>query len=147
MRTKNYKLKPYMLGDDPKINCDYIAMPAALLLDDHFANLSASAKILYGFILDRAKKTSVESGWRDEYNRLYIDYPIADIMKDMCRSEIEISGMLRDLELFELIRRTKQKGYTNLINIKSIENMRPAPAFSLTTGFRQLLGSQPLGCK
>ncbi|MBR4760325.1 MAG: replication initiator protein A [Lachnospiraceae bacterium] len=60
----------------------YIQVPLDLIVADCFAGLSGEAKILYGMLLNRTG-LSVRNGWEDENGRVFINYTIEDVMKDM----------------------------------------------------------------
>ena len=54
---------------------NFIRIPKRLITDPLFADLSLSAKLLYGILLDRMS-LSMKNKWLDKENRVYIIYQI-----------------------------------------------------------------------
>ena len=57
----------------------YFRVPKILFLDIKFKDLSTDAKTLYGILLDRMG-LSVKNGWLDEQGRVYIIFPVQEVM-------------------------------------------------------------------
>lgn len=74
----------------------YIQVPLLLVKDKVFSNVSDSAKILYGLLLNRMG-LSISNGWMDENNRTYINYTIENIMEDFGCGHTKASGLFREL--------------------------------------------------
>lgn len=59
----------YFYGEQAEQYAFY-RIPKVLITDDAFEKLSTDAKVLYGLFLDRVSLSS-NSGWVDEYGRVY----------------------------------------------------------------------------
>ena len=59
----------------------YFRVPKILFRDIKFKDLSTDAKTLYGILLDRMG-LSVKNGWLDEQGRVYIIFPVQEVMLD-----------------------------------------------------------------
>ena len=57
----------------------YFRVPKILFRDIRFKDLSTDAKTLYGILLDRMG-LSVKNGWLDEQGRVYIIFPVQEVM-------------------------------------------------------------------
>ena len=57
----------------------YFRVPQILFRDIKFKDLSTDAKTLYGILLDRMG-LSVKNGWLDEQGRVYIIFPVQEVM-------------------------------------------------------------------
>ncbi len=57
----------------------YFRVPKILFQDIKFKDLSTDAKTLYGILLDRMG-LSVKNGWLDEQGRVYIIFPVQEVM-------------------------------------------------------------------
>ena len=82
--------------------------------------MSAEAKILYGFLLDRVS-VSLKNGWKDEQNRIFIICTIEEIMKKIGCGNKKAIQLLSELEdKIGLIERKRQGlGKPNLIYVKN----------------------------
>lgn len=58
----------------------YFRVPKILFRDIKFKDLSTDAKTLYGILLDRMG-LSVKNGWLDEQGRVYIIFPVQEVME------------------------------------------------------------------
>lgn len=79
---------------------DYVPLPRSLLRTD----LSSTALLLYGVLLDRAT-LSQKNGYTDEFGRVYVIYPIGSLAQTLCISDTAVKRHLKDLEEYGLIRR------------------------------------------
>ena len=87
---------PYYYGLEG-LQYAFYRIPKLLIVDDRFQGLSTDAKLLYGLLLDRMQ-LSVENGWIDDENRVYIYFPVEEIMEKMhCKSEKAVR-MLGELD-------------------------------------------------
>ena len=57
----------------------YFRVPKILFRNIKFKDLSTDAKTLYGILLDRMG-LSVKNGWLDEQGRVYIIFPVQEVM-------------------------------------------------------------------
>ena len=80
--------------------------------------LTNTARVLYTLLLDRAK-LSRRNGWKDEKGQIYLIYPIANIAKDLGKSQTTIKKAMRELEDAGLVEK-KQQGFCmpNILYIK-----------------------------
>ena len=75
----------------------FFRVPKMLVTDRRYRKVSRDAKLLYGLLLDRAS-LSYKNGWIDEEGRVYIIYPIKEIMVDLCCSNKTAVGFLAELD-------------------------------------------------
>lgn len=68
----------YFYGQSGEI-FSYFRVPKILFRDIKFKDLSTDAKTLYGILLDRMG-LSVKNGWLDEQGRVYIIFPVQEVM-------------------------------------------------------------------
>lgn len=83
----------------------YMAFPR-FLMD---AKVNETARIVYVLLLDRARLSMKNEGWRDQDGHIFIIYPISDLAKDLQKSEMTIKNSLSALEDAGLIRRSRGK--------------------------------------
>lgn len=94
----------------------YMAFPRFLLDKD---GLSETAKILYTILLDRARLSQKNDGWKDEQGHVFILFPIKNLAETMHKSEMSIKTALTALEKEDLIVRKRQgAGFPNRIYVK-----------------------------
>lgn len=75
----------------------FFRIPKMLITDSRFRCISMEAKLLYGILLDRVS-LSVDHGWVDEKNHVYIIYTIEQVMSDMNCSNRKAIGLLKELK-------------------------------------------------
>ena len=75
----------------------YVNIPKALIREEAFSDVSLEAKMLYGLIMERMGMYR-KNKWQDEQGRVYVLYPVKEIMDDMNRSEASVSKYLSELE-------------------------------------------------
>ena len=110
----------YLYGSEAELYAFY-RLPKALIENKLYVGMSAEAKLLYTLFLDRAA-LSASNNWRDELGRIYIIYPVEDIMRVMGCGNQKAAKILVELEQeYGLIERKKQ-GFCkpNLIYVKSV---------------------------
>ena len=73
-------------------------------------DLSTDAKTLYGILLDRMG-LSVKNGWLDEQGRVYIIFPVQEVMDALGCADNKATKLFRELEKFGLIERTRLEAY------------------------------------
>ncbi len=96
-------------------------LPNFLFEAPTFTPLSNEAKLLYAFILRRAE-LSRKNGWSDEYGRIYLYYPICEVVDLLHCGRQKAVNTLRELQYAELIDIKKQGcGKPNCIYPKSYE--------------------------
>ena len=98
----------------------FLRVPKILLQNDAYRGLSADAKMLYSLLLDRVGM-SIQNGWKDEYNRVFIIFSIDEIKRSLNCGKNKAIQLLQELEeKVDLIERKKQGlGKPNLIYVKS----------------------------
>lgn len=86
-----------------------------------FQPLSNEAKVLYAFVLRRAE-LSRKNGWADEYGRVYLYYPICEVVALLRCGRQKAVNTLRELQYAGLVEIQKQGcGKPNRIYPKSYE--------------------------
>ena len=97
----------------------FYRIPKALFQEQRFQSLSTDAKTLYGILLDRMS-LSAKNGWLDEQNRVFIIFTIEDVKRSLCCADNKATKLLRELEEFGLIERTRRGlGRTSLVYVKN----------------------------
>lgn len=97
----------------------FFRIPRALMKDERFCDLSTDAKLLYGLILDRMG-LSLQNGWLDEGNRVYIYFTLDEIQKTLSCGHNKAVRLLAELEKYALIERVKQgQGKPSKIYVKN----------------------------
>ena len=87
-------------------------------------DLSTDAKTLYGILLDRMG-LSVKNGWLDEQGRVYIIFPVREVMDALGCADNKATKLFRELEKFGLIERKRRVlGKPNLIYVKNFADPR-----------------------
>ncbi len=108
----------YIYGSEPD-QFSFLRVPKILIQHEAFKNISAEAKLLYGLLFDRVG-ISLRNGWRDDQNRVYIIFTIAEIKESMNCGNKKAIQLLDELESKAgLIERKRQGlGKPNLIYVK-----------------------------
>ena len=102
----------------------YFRVPKILFRDIKFKDLSTDAKTLYGILLDRMG-LSVKNGWLDEQERVYIIFPVQEVMDSLGCADNKATKLFRELEKFGLIERKRRGlGKPNLIYVKNFADPR-----------------------
>lgn len=102
----------------------YFRVPKILFQDIKFKDLSTDAKTLYGILLDRMG-LSVKNGWLDEQGRVYIIFPVQEVMDALGCADNKATKLFRELEKFGLIERKRRGlGKPNLIYVKNFADPR-----------------------
>ena len=114
----------------------FFRIPKQLFTDDRYSVISTDAKILYGILLDRMS-LSVKNEWIDKENRVYIYYPLEEIMEYMKIGKDKGVKLFSELDCETgcgLIKRKKQgQGRPTIIyvmNFASIKNTEDSIAKS-----------------
>lgn len=102
----------------------YFRVPKILFRDIKFKDLSTDAKTLYGILLDRMG-LSVKNGWLDEQGRVYIIFPVQEVMDALGCADNKATKLFRKLEKFGLIERKRRGlGKPTLIYVKNFADPR-----------------------
>ncbi|MCH5352044.1 MAG: replication initiator protein A [Acutalibacter sp.] len=98
----------YFYGEESE-QFSFFRIPRQLISDGQFRQVSMEAKLLYGMLLDRME-LSRKSGWYDEQGRVYIYYPLEEIMENMNCAHGKATKLLVELDTngVGLIERIKQ---------------------------------------
>lgn len=112
---------PYYRGCEAEQYAFY-RIPKLLISDDRFRAISTDAKLLYGLMLDRMS-LSIKNGWIDSEDRVYIYFPVEEVMELMnCKSE-KATRLLAELDGKKgigLIERVRQgQGKPSIIYVKN----------------------------
>ena len=102
----------------------YFRVPKVLFRDIRFKDLSTDAKTLYGILLDRMS-LSVKNGWLDGQGRVYIIFPIQEVMDALGCADNKATKLFRELENAGLVERKRRGlGKPNLIYVKNFADPR-----------------------
>ena len=102
----------------------YFRVPKILFRDIRFKDLSTYAKTLYGILLDRMS-LSVKNGWLDGQGRVYIIFPIQEVMDALGCADNKATKLFRELENAGLVERKRRGlGKPNLIYVKNFADPR-----------------------
>lgn len=102
----------------------YFRVPQILFRDIKFKDLSTDAKTLYGILLDRMG-LSVKNGWLDEQGRVYIIFPVQEVMDALGCADNKATKLFRELEKFGLIERKRRGlGKPDLVYVKNFADPR-----------------------
>ena len=105
----------------PEQAFSFTRLPNFLFEAPTFKPLSNETKLLYAFILRRTE-LSRENGWADEYGRIYLYYPICEVVDLLRCGRQKAVNTLRELQYAGLIEIQKQGcGKPNRIYPKSYE--------------------------
>ena len=105
----------------PEKSVSFTRLPNFLFEAPTFKPLSNEAKILYAFILRRTD-LSRKNGWADEYGRIYLYYPINEVVELLHCGRQKAVSTLRELQYAGLVEIQKQGcGKPNRIYPKSYE--------------------------
>ena len=81
----------------PEKAVSFTRLPNFLFEAPTFTPLSNEAKILYAFILRRTE-LSRKNGWADEYGRIYLYYPICEVVALLHCGRQKAVNTLRELQ-------------------------------------------------
>ena len=81
---------------------DYLYIPKAFMKEEPFKTMTASAKIMYAVFLEKQQK-SVEMGWIDEKDHVYILANVIAIGAELNWDETEALAAVEELERFGLV--------------------------------------------
>ena len=81
--------------------------------------INETAKLVYMVLLDRARLSMINTGWQDDYGRVYMVYPIEDLAARLHKCPMTVKTALAALQKAGLIVRKRQGvGRANLIYVK-----------------------------
>ena len=109
----------------------FFRIPRALIHDKCFQDLATEAKLLYALMLDRMG-LSLQSGWLDENNRVFIFYTLQEAQETLSCGHNKATRLFNELEQFSLIERVKQgQGKSAKIYVKNFADVKPENAQKL----------------
>ncbi len=121
LSVHKYTMTSTIYIHQPEKAFSFTRLPNFLFEAHTFQPLSNEAKLLYAFILRRAE-LSRKNGWADEYGRIYLYYPICEVVDLLHCGRQKAVNTLRELQYAELIEIKKQGcGKPNCIYPKSYE--------------------------
>ena len=91
----------------PEKAVSFTRLPNFLFEAPTFTPLSNEAKVLYAFILRRTE-LSRKNGWADEYGRIYLYYPICEVVALLHCGRQKAVNTLRELQYAGLVEIQKQ---------------------------------------
>lgn len=100
----------------------FYRIPKLLITGECFRSISTDAKLLYGLMVDRMS-LSLKNGWADDQGRVYIYFPIEEVMELLhCKSE-KATRLMAELDSKKgigLIERVRQgQGKPSIIYVKN----------------------------
>lgn len=98
--------KPFYIHQKP-LAPSFIRLPNFLFEAQSFCSLSNKAKLLYAMILRRTD-LSRKNGWADDYDKIYLYYPINEVCELLhcgCQKAVDT---LRELQYADLVTIKKQ---------------------------------------
>lgn len=98
----------------------FFRLPKCLVNNVYFAELSADAKLLYAFFLDRVS-LSIKNGWIDDKGRVFIYYSVKRVCKDLNCGTQKACKLLDELEKAGALERKRQgPGKPNKLYLKKV---------------------------
>ena len=85
----------------------FFKMPK-LLFSERYKGVSTDAKVLFGLMLDRMSLSAKSEHWMDADGRVFIYFPVQEIMDLLCISDKTATRLYKELEKAELIQRERQ---------------------------------------
>lgn len=123
----------YFYGGESEL-FSYYRIPRLLVTGEQFRNLSTDAKLLYGLMLDRMG-LSMKNRWYDAAGRVFIYYPLEEIMDSLNCGHNKAVRLLAELDTntgIGLIERIKQgQGKPTIIYVMRFTSSIP-PAQTTT---------------
>jgi hypothetical protein len=106
----------------------FFRIPKILMTEPYFKDISTDAKLLYGMMLDRMS-LSIKNGWTDDLGRVYIYFPIEEVMELLhCKSE-KATRLMAELDSKKgigLIERVRQgQGKPSIVYVKNFAGQSP----------------------
>ena len=113
----------YYYGNEPDRLCFY-RIPKVLFTKACFSGISTDAMVLYGLLLDQMS-LSMENGWRDKENRVFIMYSVQRVCAYLGCKKDKALKLLAELDTetgIGLIERVKRgQGKSDIIYVKNFE--------------------------
>ena len=110
----------YFNKNNKNTNHNFIKFPNELMSNSLYKGISCEAKLLYALMLDRTS-ISLDNGWKDEKDRVYIFFSIQSIMEYFGCSKPKAIKTLKELEEVDLVYKKKQgQGKNDIIYVKKL---------------------------
>ena len=110
----------YFNKNNKNITHKFIKFPNELMSNSLYKGISCEAKLLYALMLDRTS-ISLDNGWKDEKDRVYIFFSIQSIMEYFGCSKPKAIKTLKELEEVDLVYKKKQgQGKNDIIYVKKL---------------------------
>lgn len=101
----------------------FYKIPKQFMLEEKYKKMKDSAKILYSILYERTN-LSIENNWFDDKDRAYIICTFDEIQTFFGCSRDKVNNALKDLEKFNLIKKSKIKGRNgDLVNVLYIAHV------------------------
>ena len=108
----------YFRGNEAE-QFSFIRIPKAMIRNKELESLSMEAVFLYGILLDRTE-FSRKNGWIDMEGRVYIIYPIEELMEVTGRCKNTVLSLMRKLVKIGLLEQKRQgRGLPNILYVKN----------------------------
>ena len=97
----------------------FIYIPKFLMTERIFSGIQNTSKIIYGFLMDRMKM-SIKNQWIDDKGRVYLIYPMNELVRDAGMSKKRIMECLQELKEAGLLEQDDEPGYSGIMYLKHI---------------------------
>ncbi len=125
MDEKVLKQFDYYYGAESE-SFNFIQVPKFLFHNPDFRNLKSDSKILYSLMLERMS-WSRKNEWFDEKKRVYIIYPMEEIMSTIGCGHTKCIELLKELSCYGLIEKKRRGlGKPDIIYVKDFLHELPA---------------------
>ena len=81
---------------------DYLYIPKEFMKEEPLKTMTASAKIMYAVLMEKQQK-SVEMGWIDTQDHVFIMVNAAAIGAELNWDKLEVAAAVEELERFGLV--------------------------------------------
>lgn len=98
----------FFYANEPDKPFRFVKTPKSLFEDEKYANVSPYAKFLYSFMLDRVSLSKKDEKWADRDGRVFIYFPIQEVMGLFHIADNKATKLYRELENAGLIERKRQ---------------------------------------
>ncbi|MCP1111096.1 hypothetical protein M2145_002610 [Lachnospiraceae bacterium PF1-21] len=100
----------------------FFRIPKCLFTEPEMEGVSTEAKLIYGVLLDRMQ-LSVQNKWLDKHNRVYIIYPVDELMNMLKFSRQKVTKYMAELDVKSGVGLIEKKrlgqGKANIIYVKN----------------------------
>lgn len=107
------------IGGNTEQYC-FVGIPSFLFTNPAYKSLSTDAKLLYGLMLQRITSDQAQM---DEQNRIFIEYPLPELMNDLNCGRNKAMKTQNALEAAGLIQRTRCRNKPCMIYVLDVSNL------------------------